>query len=131
MHCHLATCVFQKLQDKNDGSGDELQKKEEEDAQKPPLNEEQAQHSAATIEEVKLHKLILRKYKVVPWLKLTTFMIEQLQDKNHDSDDEHQNKEQEDTQETTLNEEQVEQSASPTTAQQVKLHKIFPQNYTT
>ena len=78
MHCHLATCVFQKLQDKNDGIGDELQKKEEEDAQKPPLNEEQAQHSAAatrtvaetteaaTIEEVKLHKLILRKYKVVP-----------------------------------------------------------------
>ena len=72
MHCHLATCVFQKLQDKNDGSGDELQKKEEEDAQKPPLNEEQAQHSAATIEEVKLHKMILRKYKVVPWeLKCT------------------------------------------------------------
>ena len=66
MHCHLATCVFQKLQDKNDGSGDELQKKEQEDAQKPPLNEEQAQHSAAMIEEVKLHKLILRKYKVVP-----------------------------------------------------------------
>ena len=55
-------------------------------------------------------------------------MIEQLQDKNHDSDDEHQNKEQEDTQETTLNEERVEQSASPTTAQQVKLHKMFPQN---
>ena len=74
MHCHLATYLFQKLQDKNDGSGDELQKKEEEeeeeeeeeDAQKPPLNEEQAQHSAAMIEEVKLHKLILRKYKVVP-----------------------------------------------------------------
>ena len=62
---------------------------------------------------------------------LPTFMIEQLQDKNHDSDDEHQNKEQEDPQETTLNEERVEQSASPTTAQQVKLHKIFPQNYTT
>ena len=73
MHCHLATCVFQKLEDKNDGSGDELQKKEEEeDAQKPPLYEEQAQHSAAatrtvaetteaaTIEEVKLHKMILR-----------------------------------------------------------------------
>ena len=54
---------------------------------------------------------------------LATFMIEQLQDKNHDSDDEHQNKEQEDTQETTLDEERVEQSASPTTAQQVKLHK--------
>ena len=66
MHWHLATYLFQKLQDKNDGSGDELQKKEEEDAQKPPLNEEQAQHSAATIKEVKLHKLILRKYKVVP-----------------------------------------------------------------
>ena len=65
MHCHLASCVFQKLQDKNDGTSDELQKKEE-DAQKPQLNEEQAQHSAATIEEVKLHKLILRKYKVVP-----------------------------------------------------------------
>ena len=60
---------------------------------------------------------------------LATFMIEQLQDKNHDSDDEHQNKEQEDPQETTLNEERVEQSASPTTAQQVKLHKMFPQNY--
>ena len=59
MHCHLATSVFQKLQDKNDGTGDELQKKEEEDAQKPPLNEEQAQHSTAMIEEVKLHKLIL------------------------------------------------------------------------
>ena len=27
MHCHLASCVFQKLQDKNDGSGDELQRK--------------------------------------------------------------------------------------------------------
>ena len=54
---------------------------------------------------------------------LATFMIEQLQDKKHDSDDEHQNKEQEDTQETTLNEERVEQSESPTTAQQVKLHK--------
>ena len=79
MYCHLATYVFQKLQDKNDGSGDEHQKKEEEDAQKPPLNEEQAQQSAAatrtvaetteaaTIEEVKLHKLILRKYKIVPW----------------------------------------------------------------
>ena len=60
---------------------------------------------------------------------LATFMIEQLQDKNHDSDDEHQKKEQEDPQETTLNEERVEQSASPTTAQQVKLHKMFPQNY--
>ena len=61
MHCHLATSVFQKLQDKNEGTGDELQKKEkEEDAQKPPLNEERAQHSAATIEEVKLHKMILR-----------------------------------------------------------------------
>ena len=56
-------------------------------------------------------------------------MIEQLQDKNHDSDNEHQNKEQDDTQETTLNEEWVEQSASPTTTQQVKLHKMFPQNY--
>ena len=66
MHCHLATSVFQKLQEKNEGTSDELQKKEEEDAQRPPLNEEQAQHSAATIEEVKLHKLILRKYKVVP-----------------------------------------------------------------
>ena len=49
MHCHLATCVFQKPQDKNDGSGDELQKKEEEDAQKPPLYEEQAQHSAKVV----------------------------------------------------------------------------------
>ena len=109
MHCHLATCVFQKLQDKNDGSGDELQKREQEDAQKPPLNEEQAQQSAAatriaaettettTTEKVKLHKLILRKYKVVPRLKLTTFMIEQLQDKNHDSNDVHQNKEQDGT----------------------------------
>ena len=47
MHCHLATCVFQKIQDKNNGSGDELQKTEQEDAQKPPLNEEQAQQSAA------------------------------------------------------------------------------------
>ena len=56
-------------------------------------------------------------------------MIEQLPDKNHDSDDEHQNKEQDDTQETTINEEPVEQSASPTTAQQVKLHKMCPQNY--
>ena len=56
-------------------------------------------------------------------------MIEQLQDKNHDSDNEHQNKEQDDTQEITTNEERVEQSASPTTAQQVKLHKKFPQNY--
>ena len=55
-------------------------------------------------------------------------MIEQLQDKNHDSDDDHQNKEQDDTQETTPNQEQVEQSASPTTAQQVKLHEFFPQN---
>ena len=60
---------------------------------------------------------------------LATFMIEQLQDKNHDSDDEHQNKQQEDTQETTLNDERVEQSASPMTTQQVKLHKNFPQNY--
>ena len=60
---------------------------------------------------------------------LATFMIEQLQYKNHDSDDEHQKKQQEDPQETTLNEEWVEQSASPTTAQQVKLHKMFPQNY--
>ena len=60
---------------------------------------------------------------------LATFMIEQLQDKNHDSDDEHQKKEQEDPQETTLNEERVEQLASPTIAQQVKLHKVFPQNY--
>ena len=34
MHCHLATCVFQKLQDKNNGSSDELQKREHEDAQK-------------------------------------------------------------------------------------------------
>ena len=59
---------------------------------------------------------------------LATFMIEQLQDKNHDSDDDHQNKEQDGTQETTPNKEQVEQSASPTTAQQVKLHKMFPQN---
>ena len=48
---------------------------------------------------------------------LTTFMIEQLQDKNYDSDDEHQKKEQEDPQETTLNEERVEQSASPMTTQ--------------
>ena len=48
---------------------------------------------------------------------LATFMIEQLQDKNHDSDDEHQNEEQDDTQETTINEERVEQSASPTIAQ--------------
>ena len=55
-------------------------------------------------------------------------MIEQLQDKNHDSDDEHQNKEQDDTRETTTNEEQVEQSASPMTAQQVKLPEMFPQN---
>nr|XP_020189335.2 uncharacterized protein LOC109774990 [Aegilops tauschii subsp. strangulata] len=39
--------VLQTLQDKNDGSGDELQKKEQEDAQKPPLNEEQAQQSVA------------------------------------------------------------------------------------
>ena len=89
MHCHLATCVFQKIQDKNNGSSDELQKTEHEDTQKPPLNKEQAQQSAAatrtaaettettTTEKVKLHKLILRKYKVVPWLKLTTFMIEQ------------------------------------------------------
>nr|XP_020168032.1 myb-like protein X [Aegilops tauschii subsp. strangulata] len=37
-----AATTTEKLQDKNDGSGDELQKKEEEDAQKPPLNEEQA-----------------------------------------------------------------------------------------
>ena len=59
---------------------------------------------------------------------LATFMIEQLQDKNHDSDDEHQIKEQDDTQEITTNEERVEQSASPTTAQQVKLHEMFPQN---
>ena len=78
MHCHLATCVFQKIQEKNNGSGNELQKTEQEDAQKPPLNKEQAQQSAAatrtetetreaaTTEEVKLHKLILRKYKVVP-----------------------------------------------------------------
>ena len=29
MRCHLATCVFQKLQDKNYGSGDELQKSEQ------------------------------------------------------------------------------------------------------
>ena len=84
MHCHLATCVFQKIQDKNNGSGDQLQKTEREDAQKPPLNEEQAQQSAAatrtaaeitettTAEKVKLHKLILRKYEVVPCLKLTT-----------------------------------------------------------
>ena len=120
MHSHLATSMFEKLQDKYKDSSDEIQNKEQEDAQKPPLNEEQAQQSAAatrtvaettetaTTEEVKLHKLILRKYKVVPWLKLTTFMIEQLQDKNHDSDDEHQKKEQDDTQETTLNEEQVE-----------------------
>ena len=43
MHCHLATYVFQKLQDKNDGNSDELQKREQEDARKPPLNEEQAQ----------------------------------------------------------------------------------------
>ena len=55
-------------------------------------------------------------------------MIEQLQDKNHDSDDDHQNKEQDGTQETTPNEEQAEQSASPMTAQQVKLHEMFPQN---
>ena len=55
-------------------------------------------------------------------------MIEQLQDKNHDSDDDHQNKEQDGTQETTPNEERVEQSASPMTAQQVKLHEMFPQN---
>ena len=123
--------MIEQLQDKNHESDGEQQKKEEEDAQKPPLYEEQAQHSAATIEEVKLHKLILRKYKVDPWCKLTTFMIEQLQDKNHDSDDDHQNKEQDGTQETTPNKERVEQSASPTTAQQVKLHKIFPQNYTT
>ena len=78
MHCHLATCVFQKLQDKNDGSGDELQKKEQEDAQKPPLNEEQVEQTAAatrtvaetteaaTTEEVKLRKLTLQKYKVAP-----------------------------------------------------------------
>ena len=39
---------------------------------------------------------------------LATFVIEQLQDKNHDRDDEHQNKEQEDTQETTLDKERVE-----------------------
>ena len=43
MRCHLATCVFQKLQDKNDGNNDELQKKEQGNAQKPPLNKEQAQ----------------------------------------------------------------------------------------
>ena len=48
---------------------------------------------------------------------LATFLIEQLQDKNHDSDDDHQNKEQDGYQETTPNEERVEQSASPTTAQ--------------
>nr|XP_040249719.1 glutamic acid-rich protein-like [Aegilops tauschii subsp. strangulata] len=89
-----AATTTEKLQDKNDGSGDELQKKEEEDAQKPPLYEEQAQHSAATIEE--------------------------LQDKNHDSDDEHQNKEQEDTQETTLDKEWVEQEVS---ANQVETEK--------
>ena len=35
-------------------------------------------------------------------------MIEQLQDENHDSDDEHQKKEQEDHQETPLNKELVE-----------------------
>ena len=40
MHSHLATSMFEKLQDKNEDSGDELQKKEQEDAQKPPLNKE-------------------------------------------------------------------------------------------
>ena len=44
-------------------------------------------------------------------------MIEQLQDKNDDSDDEHQKKEREDPQETPLNEERVEQSAAAMTAQ--------------
>ena len=85
MNCHLTTCLFQKLQDKNDGNGDELQKKEQEDAQKPPLNEELAEQSAvatrtiaettqaATSEEVKLRKLTLQKYKVAPWkLKCTS-----------------------------------------------------------
>nr|XP_040251390.1 trichohyalin-like [Aegilops tauschii subsp. strangulata] len=99
-----AATMTEKLQDKNDGSGDELQKKEQEDDQKPPLNEEQAQQSAAAT------RIVAETTKVAT--------IEELQDKNHDSDDEHQKKEQEDPQETTLNKERVEQSASPTTAQQ-------------
>nr|XP_045087213.1 immunoglobulin A1 protease autotransporter-like [Aegilops tauschii subsp. strangulata] len=47
-----AATTTEKLQDKNDGSGDELQKKEQEDAQKPALNKEQAQQSAAATRTV-------------------------------------------------------------------------------
>ena len=49
---------------------------------------------------------------------LATSMLQQLQDKSEDSDDEHQKTEQEDPQKTPPSEEEVEQS-----------RKMFLQNY--
>ena len=60
---------------------------------------------------------------------LATFMLQQLQDKSEDSDNEHQKTEQEDPQKTTPSKKRVEQSVAATTAKQVKLRKMFLQNY--
>ena len=60
---------------------------------------------------------------------LATSMLQQLQDNNKDSDNEHQKTEQEDPQKTPPNKEWVEQSAAPMITKQVKLRKMFLQNY--
>ena len=48
MHSHLATSMFEKLQGKNEDNSDELQKKEQEYAQKSPLNKERVDDTSPT-----------------------------------------------------------------------------------